>query len=261
MSVLVSFREATKPVRPVRMDEAQENHFNQSIILHKSKRFLKAAKSFIALSKLFSSTSTESKASAYAMISNSYKMRARRFGEDSKQTKGFIEKALEYLRSSLKNEPFWAEYMESAGKLQRFIHQKFGCEASFDGKVWTTSCYKVSRALGLPGVSPGMTQRFECSICRKDPVMCEHIPGQKYSGRVALAVAKDIKFDHVSIVDEPMQRETYIMPRPLTADMLRRILPSRLAEDVIARRKPLTCKDLLKAIYTHRLRGIYWQTR
>jgi hypothetical protein len=243
------------------MNETQENFFNQLMTLYKSKRFSKAAKSFIALSKLFPLTSPQSKASAHAMISNSYKMRARRLKENSKQTKGLLEKALESLNLSLKHEPYWAEYLESKGKLESFIHQKFGCEASFDGKVWATKCYKVSRALGLPGVSPGMTLRFECSICGKDPVMCEHIAGQIYDGRVALRVAKDIKFDHLSIVDEPMQRETYIMPRPLTADMLRRILPSRLAEDVIALRRPLTCKDLLRAIYRHRLGGIYWQPR
>lgn len=258
---MVSFKEATTPVSPVQMNETQENCFNQAMILYKSKRFTKAAESFIALSKLFSSTSTKSKASAYAMISNSYKMRARRFGEKSKQIKGLLEEALKYLDLSLKSEPYWEEYLKRKRKLEVFIHQKFGCEASFDGKVWATSCYKVSRALGLLGISPGMTQRLECSICGKDPVMCEHILGQIYNGRLALAVARDIKFDHISIVDEPMQRETYILPRPLTADMLRRILPSKLAEDVIANRRPLTCKSLLEAIHKHRLRGIYWQAR
>lgn len=243
------------------MDEPREKYFNQAIKLYKSKRFPKAAKSFIALSKLFPLTSKRSKASAHAMTSNSFKMLARRLGEKSKQTKELLEKALEYLDLSLKNEPYWEECLKSKGKLEIFIHQNFGCDASYDGKVWTTSCYKVSRALGLPGLSPGMIQRFECSICGKDPVMCEHILGETYNGHVALAVAKDIKPDHVAIVDEPMQRETYILPRPLTADMLKRIFPPKLAEDVIAGRRPLTCKDLIKAIHNHRLRGIYWQAQ
>jgi hypothetical protein len=255
---VVSFKEATKPVRPVQMNEDQESLFNQSMTLYKHKRSSKAARSFIALSKQFSSKSAKSSASAYAMISNSYKMLAMASG-NTKQTKRLLEKSLKYLKLSLEKEPYWAEYMKSGGKLERFIHQKFGCEASFNGKVWEVSCYKVSIALGLPGVSPGMTQRLECSICGKDPIMCKHIPGETYGGRVALAVAKDVKFNHVSIVDEPMQRETYILPRPLTADMLRRILPTKLAEDVIARRRPLICKDLLKAIYKNRLRGIYWK--
>jgi len=261
VSFLVSFKEATRPVRPVQIDETKKKHFNQSMVLYKSKRFLKAFRSFIALARLFSSTSAESRASAYAMISNSYKMRAKRVGENSVEAKQLLEKALKYLDLSLESEPYWAEYLESKGKLEVFIHQKFGCDASFDGKVWTTSCYKVSRALGLLGVSPGMTQRFECSICGKDPVMCEHVLGQIYNGRVALAVAKDIRPDHIAIVDEPMQLEAYILPRPLTADMLRSILPSKLAKAIIARRKPLTCKDLLKAIHKHRLRGIDWRAQ
>lgn len=255
---MVSFREATRPVGPVQMNEIQEEHFNQSMELYKSKRFPKAAKSFLALSKLFSLSSKESKASAYAMISNFFKMRARRFPEKSKQAKVFLEKARKYLDSALKSEPYWSEYLESKRKMEVHIHHRFGCEARFKGKVWTTSCFKVSRALGLPGISPGWTLRLECSICGKDPVLCDHVLGKTYNGQVALAVAKDIRFDHVSIVDQPMQQETYVLPGPLTADMLRRILPSGLAEDIIARRRPLTCKDLLKAIHKHRLRGIYW---
>lgn len=257
----MSFKEATRPVRPLRVDETQKERFKEAMTQCKLKKFTKAAKSFFALSKLFSLASKESRASAYAMISNSYKMRARRLGKGSKRIKGILGKARKYLDLSLKNEPYWVEYLISKGKLETFVHQKFGCEASFDGKVWTTSCYKVSKALGLPGLSPGMTQDFECSICGKDPIMCEHVLGEIYDGRAALAVAKNIEFDHISIVDEPMQRETYIIPRSLTADMLRRILPSKIAEGVIAHRRPLTCKDLLKAIRKHGLRGIYWQSR
>jgi hypothetical protein len=257
----VSFKEATRPVGPVEMNESQNKCLSKAMAQCKSKRFTKAAESFLSLSKLFSQASKESKASANAMISNSYKMRARRLGEGSKGMRENLREALKYLDVSLRNEPYWAEYLESKGKLETFIHQRFGCEASFDGEVWTTSCFKVSKALGLPGISPGMTQDFECSICGKDPVMCDHIFGQVYSGRVALAVARNIRFDHVSIVDEPMQRETYILPRALTADMLRRILPPKTAEQVITHRRPLTCKDLLRAIREHRLGGIYWQPR
>lgn len=256
---MVSLKQVTKPVRPVQIDETQEKFLKKSMKLYKNKRFLKAAKSFMAFSKLFSSTSKQSKASAHAMISNSYKMRARNL--NPKQTKQLLEKALEHLDLSLNNEPYWAEYLESKGRIERFIHQKFGCEASFDGKVWQTRCYKVSRALGLFGVSPGMTARYECSICSKDVALCEHLPGQIYDGRVALNVARDIEFDHLSIVNEPRQIGTYIFPRPLTAEMLRHILPLKLAEDIITFKKPLTCKDLLKAILRHRLGGIYWRPR
>lgn len=259
---MVSFKEATKPVSPIKMNTKQEELFNQSLTLYKAKRFPKAKRLYMDLYKDFSSEQSEqSKASAFAMISNANKMRARRLGEKSKLTHNLLQKALQNLNSSLKIEPYWAEYVISKGKLKTYIHQRFGCVAPFDGKVWTTSCYKVSKALGLPGISPGMTQSFECSICGKDPVSCDHVLGKIYDGKIALAVAKDIKFDHISIVDEPMQLETYILPRPLTKEMLKRILPPSTAEAVIAHRKVLTCRDLLEAIRKHRLRGIDWRSQ
>jgi len=255
----VFFSEVIRPVRPIILNEQQKERFEQAMNLFRSRLFSSAAKSFLALSALFSSNDSKSRASACAMTSNSFKMKARRFKGNARLVRVFMDEALKHLDESLKHEPYWAEYLESRVKLRDFIHQNFGCRASFDGKVWTTGCYKVSRALRLPGISPGLTQRFECSICGKDPVLCEHVPGKTYEGRLALMVAKDIRVDHVAIVYEPMQLETYILPRSLTPRMLRRILPLKMAENIISHPDTLTCRDLLKAIREHRLRGIYWQ--
>jgi len=256
---LVSFRALTRPVKPVQMDNAQESYFNKAVSLWRSKRFPEAAETFIALSRLFPPTSAQSRASSYAMISNSYKMRANRYKGNPSIVASYLGKALKYLDLALKVEPYWAEYLTSRGRLKLFIHEQNGCEAKFNGNVWQTDCYKVCRALGLPGISPGMTVRFECSICGKDPVICEHIPGKTYDGKVALMVAKDIQIDEVSIVDEPMQKETYVLPYPLTVETLKKILPRKIAKAVITGKRPLTCKDLLKAIRKNNLRGINWQ--
>lgn len=256
---MVSLKEAIKPVKPISMDKDQGRVFGQSMKLYGKKKHRKAAESFENLSRLYDSKKRESEASLHAMLSNSLMMYALRFREESSQIKKFLIGAKSELDLALEKEPYWAEYLESRDKINIFVHQTFGCESTFDGKVWTTSCYKISLALGLPGISPGMTVRLECSICGKDPVLCDHIPRRIYDGRLCLNVAKDIRINHTAIVEEPMQLTTYVQPRPLTEKMLRRFLPSRIASDVIAGRRPLTCKDLIEAIRRHGLRGIEWE--
>jgi hypothetical protein len=148
--------------------------------------------------------------------------------------------------------------MESGSKITTYLHQSYGCDVATDGKTWSTSCYKVSKALGLPGVSPGMTMDLVCSICGKDPINCEHVPGNIYEGKVAMELAKNIVFEELSIVDEPMQLETYIQPYPLTKEKLKQILPEKLFHQVVTGKKTLTCKDLLEAIRKNQLHGIDW---
>jgi hypothetical protein len=232
--------------------------FDKAMLLHKSGRFSKAGDLFLKLSRLFADEGAQSKASSYAMSANYFKMSARRAGEDSVETKSLLEKARGYIKQALELESYWAEYLENRAKIETYIHQTFGCEVSFDGQSWRTDCYKVSRALGLPGISPGMTERLECSICGKDPILCEHVAGRVYDGYLAVNVARDIEFDHVSIVDEPMQKETYVLPEPLTAEKLKQILPEKLTDEIIAGRKSLTCKDLLDSIRKNGLHGIGW---
>ena len=102
--------------------------------------------------------------------------------------------------------------------------------------------------------------RLECSICGKDPIECEHMPGEIYDGYVALNVARDIIFEHISIVDLPAQPDTYIQPNSLSNEDLKTMLPIRLAERVVSGTHVLTCKDLINAIRKNKLRGIKWES-
>ncbi len=255
---MVSFKEATKPLCMVNATAEQLKQFSNVLALFESKKYMQASKGFLQISETLDRQNPQFNASYFALLTNHYKMCARREGEDSILAKEHLSNALVNLKKALDFEPYWAEYFENYGKLNIFHHQTYGCEASYDGEAWSTSCYKVCRALGLPGVSPGITERLECSICGKDPMFCEHVPGKIYDGRLAMHVAKDMQVDHVAIVYDPMQLETYVHPRPLNAAQLRQFLPKKIADSVIGGRKALTCKDLLGAIQKNHLGGIYW---
>jgi hypothetical protein len=254
---LVSFKEATKPVKPVKMDDEQSRLFLKAQKLFEAKKYSQAETAFLELSKNFDGSS-EGSSSSSAMISNAFRMQARANKEKSIHERDILAIALENISKALECNPYWAEYLESRSKLETYLHQNYGCAVSTDGKTWSTSCYKISKALGLFGISPGMTMDYECSICGKDPINCEHVPGKTYGGKVALKVAKNMVFEEVSIVDEPMQRETYIQPRPLTEEKLRQILPEKLFNEVVTGKKTLTCIDLMEAIRKNQLHGIDW---
>ena len=255
---MVSFKEATKPVSLVDPDKSQLEVFERCISFYNNKKFNKASDLFLKLSESYDGKNTQSRANQNAMNSNSYKMLALRVKEQPVEAQGLLIDTLQSLNKSLEAEPYFAEYLTSKEKIMTYLHQTYGCEATFDGELWEITCYKLSKALGLFGVSPGFTEQLECSICGKDPIICEHIPGEIYNGRLAIHVAKNIVCDHVAIVDTPMQKETYISPRPLSAQKLREILPRKPAEDIISGKKVLTCKVLLHAIQENGLHGIEW---
>ena len=254
---MVSFKEATKPDKPVKMNDDQNTLFLKAQKLFESKKYSQAETAFFELSKNFDE-SPEGCSSSSAMISNAFKMQARANKEKSANEREVLSSALENLEKALKCNPYWAEYLESQSKIGTYLHQNYGCDVSTNGKTWSTSCYSVPKALGLFGVSPGMTMDFQCSICGRDPIDCEHVPGKTYGGQIAVKVAKNFAFEELSIVDEPMQRESYIQPAPLTKEKLRQILPEKLFNEVVAGKKTLTCKDLMEAIRKNQLHGIDW---
>ncbi|MCJ7423533.1 hypothetical protein MUP01_04605 [Candidatus Bathyarchaeota archaeon] len=254
---MVSFKEATKPVKPVKMNDNQNTLFLKAQKLFESKKYSQAETAFSELSTNFDG-SPEGCSSSSAMISNAFKMQARANKEKSIHERDILSNALENTNKALKCNPYWAEYLESRSKVATYLHQNYGCDVSTNGETWSTSCYKISKALGLFGISPGMTMDLECSICGRDPMDCEHVPGKTYEGKVALKVAKNIVFEELSIVDEPMQLETYIQPEPLTKEKLKQILPEKLFNEVAEGKKTLTCKDLIEAIRKNRLHGIGW---
>lgn len=54
------------------------------------------------------------------------------------------------------------------------------------------------------GLSPGIIiRKWECSVCHGDFEKCVHEIGQVYNGVKCEAIAKDIEFTEVSIVDHP----------------------------------------------------------
>ena len=56
-------------------------------------------------------------------------------------------------------------------------------------------------------LSTGMIVRSEiCSICEKDYADCEHLVGMPYWGRFCFRRLKDIRPDHVAIVEEPANK-------------------------------------------------------
>jgi hypothetical protein len=261
---MVSLREATKFVDPfkeilsgdglTKLEQAEKHYLK--------KHYSRAEKLYFEIEAEISCNSTKCFASKYAILSNIYKIRALEADRkifDSKIIKKYFEESKKNLELALEQEPYWAQYMESISNLHHFIHYYFGCSVKHTGNEWTISCDRISRALGLPGISPGMHISLECSICGKDPLDCIHIPRKIYEGRCCVNIAKEIEFDHLSLVDIPAQGTTYVDPHPLLDVDLRRILPKKMAEDTISGKYELTCNDLLKGIDKLKLKGIDWK--
>lgn len=66
--------------------------------------------------------------------------------------------------------------MHSIGKL---LHDKFQCPLKFNGKSYYTDCPVRLSHIDI-GFSIGCTEDLICSICGKDPLECDHNPGEKY---------------------------------------------------------------------------------
>lgn len=262
---MVSIRVATQPLKPLPKsisNSSQIEKIEQAEIYYKNKQHRKAMNVYRELEQSFDDSSPSSTASKLAMKSNILKMKALeaiRTRKNKDDINKLFEDAKDTLKSSLDHEPFWAEYRANFVKLEKYIHDTFGCLVGKKDGYWAVFCGRICRELGLYGLSPGMTMRLECSICGKDPIACKHIAGEIYDGYVALHVARDIIFDHLSIVDLPAQRGTYIQPNPLSDEDLNKMLPNRLVKRVVTGAHLLTCKDLLGAIRKNKLRGMKWE--
>lgn len=63
----------------------------------------------------------------------------------------------------------------------------------------------------IRGLSPEMiVRKWKCSICHDDFEKCPHEIGQVYDGVVCQAIAREIKFTGVSIVDHPQNHRCRI---------------------------------------------------
>jgi len=170
------------------------------------------------------------------------------------ELENILREAVNLIEQALKLEPYWAEYLIYGDKLKKYLHDTFGCVLPKEGDVWKAHCYRIARQSRLPGLSIGGLVDLECSICGRDPIDCEHIAGRVYDGRMALHVVRNLKLNHVALVDIPRQKETYVMPRPLTEDDIRRLFPQKEANLIISGEKQLRCKDLLKVLIEKNVR-------
>lgn len=60
-------------------------------------------------------------------------------------------------------------------------------------------------------MSSGMlVEHLECSICNKEYESCEHLVGKPYMGEFCQLILRDIKLNHVAIVDHPADKRCRI---------------------------------------------------
>mgnify|MGYP001057905032 CR=1 FL=1 len=258
---MVSFREASLPLRPIYVSISNEKYLStigDAFRNYEDKRYSRARRIFDELAISFGNDKSRcGRINCLILQSDSLKMKAlqayRKQGLAG-DLENILREALDLVEQALKLEPYWAEYLIYRDKLKKYLHDTFGCMLPKEGDVWEVHCYKIARQSGLPGLSVGGLVDLECSICGKDPIDCEHIVGRVYDGRMALHVVKNLKANHVALVDTPRQRETYVMPRPLTEYDIRRLFSQKEANLIISGEKQLRCKDLLKVLIEKNVR-------
>jgi len=261
---MVSLRSAIKPLKlipKVITSPSISEKVGQAEEYYQTKKYRRAMKIYQEIQQSFDESSPSSTACKFVMESNVLKMKALEYIRTRRKTKEIhfvFEEIKGSLQKALDHEPYWAEYRENYAKLDKYIHDTFGCIIDRKNGEWVNFCGRVCRELGLIGISPGMTMRIECSICGKDPIDCEHIAGEIYDGYLALHVAKDMSFDHIALVGLPAQRDTYIQPKPLSDAVLEKCLTKKIARKAISE-SYLTCKSIVPAIRRNGLKGMYWK--
>lgn len=258
---MVSFREASRPLRPIYASISNKKHFStigEAYRNYEDRRYSRAERIFDELAVCFGKDKSRyGRINCLILQSNSLKMKALQAYRKQGLARGLeniLQEALDLVEQALKLEPYWAEYLIYKDKLEKYLHDTFGCILPKKGNVWEVHCYKIARQSGLPGLSFGGLVDLECSICGKDPIDCEHIAGRVYDGRMALYVVRNLEPNHVALVDNPRQKETYVMPRPLTEHDIERLFSQKEARSIISGEKQLRCKDLLKVLIKKNVR-------
>lgn len=193
------------------------------------------------------------------------------------ERKKAYEKALFQLFSTYKrlsrNRKLFAKLHEIGLKK----HNQFRCKIPFkDGEYWTECPVKLAH-FPLPlGISMGAAISKVCSICGKEPLDCNHVKGKHYDqikcirleygycniclmkecGHVegqfydnvqAVAVVKDLKFDHVAMVSNPLEPDAGIMSIAIDRNEILRSLFTKIHQfkwgDDLYCEHCLTCKD------------------
>lgn len=189
----------------------------------------------------------QSLASAHAMLFNYWCCEIRKRikpNRNNNRLEYFLNKAASSLSNSLDYEPCWAEYVDRYIEISQLIHSMFGCVIKKEGEQWHIKCSEIAKKLGASGMSIGFIAKYTCSICNKDPINCTHQIGKIYDGRYAVNVAQDLEIDHISLVENPANPYSYILPRPLTKDDLYMLFDKETANKIIKGKIELRCKHL-----------------
>jgi hypothetical protein len=138
-------------------------------------------------------------------------------------------------------------------KLGKTIHNRFGCQFKFNGTDYYNDCPVDLSHIDF-GISWGGEESIICSICGKDPIDCDHIPGRKYDHIACEAIRKgcnicwnkkdecqhilgkyydnveaigitiDMKPTHVAMVSDPACPSARVQARPVSREDIQSII-------------------------------------
>lgn len=143
-------------------------------------------------------------------------------------------------------------------KIGKKICDEFGCPIEFNGSNYIMSCPVRLSQINI-GLSIGGTQDYNCSICGRDPIYCDHIAIQKYDNvpcrRIrgicnicanegecnhiegeyydnveAFKIRSNVEPDHISFVTEPNYPLSRIFAFTIDIDTILNSLPEEQRE-------------------------------
>ena len=105
-----------------------------------------------------------------------------------------------------------------------FTRRTFGCFLHQDGDGYEQRC-PVALAHTRMGLSIGfIVRKVECSICGKDPALCDHVTGRVYDGKCCVRRLEEVELLEVSLVDRPAQPDARIHAISIDTGELREML-------------------------------------
>lgn len=105
-----------------------------------------------------------------------------------------------------------------------FMRRTFGCLLHQDGDQYQQRC-PVALAHNRMGLSPAyIVRKAECSICGKDPSLCDHVTGRVYEGQRCFRWLREVELLEVSFVGRPAQPDARIQVISIDTRKLREML-------------------------------------
>lgn len=155
---------------------------------------------------------------------------------NSEKIEEIYERTLSELFSSYKGFSRNSILLSKLHEVGRKKHDKFQCKIPFrDGTYWTECPVQLAHLPFPLGASIGAAVSEVCSICGEEPLDCNHVKGKRYDcvkcirleygycniclrrhcvdhfeGQLydnvqAVGFVKDMKFDHVAMVSNPLE--------------------------------------------------------